>query len=143
MGAPRKDEKAMTMYELYRGGNSLASVARTFGVSRQSVYKMFKLRNLVLRERPKPLPHVLFCGHKYTLRNTGYYGRTRGARTLLHRDVWQQEHGEIPSGLDVHHRDRNRANNRLSNLALISRAEHSRLYPGRQNQHTKRAKCRG
>ena len=126
----RQDDKADAMYELYQRGHSLTGVARAFGVTRQSVYKMFKLRSLMLRSKPEPLPFVVFNGHRYTLRNTGYYGRTNGKRTLLHRDMWEARRGPIPEGFDIHHRDEDRTNNRLDNFQLLSNAEHTRLHHG-------------
>lgn len=138
MGAPRNDVKAAAMYDLYQKGYSLAAIAKTFSMTRSGAYNIFKRREWPLRSRPEPLPFVVFAGHRYTLRNTGYYGRTNGKRTLLHRDIWESRNGPIPDGFDVHHLNRDRTNNRIENLALITRAEHARRYPGRQNQFTKR-----
>ena len=135
MGAHRKDSKAEEMYELYGQGFSLDQVGKAFGVTRQSVYKMFKKRRYILRSKPKPLPFVEFNGYRYTLRNTGYYGRTNGERTLLHRDVWQSRYGSIPDGYDIHHLDRDRFNNHISNLELISKSEHASRYNTGKNGH--------
>ena len=43
------------------------------------------------------------------------------------RLVWEQEHGPVPEGVVVTFLDGNRENFDLSNLALITRAEHARL----------------
>jgi hypothetical protein len=128
MGGKRDDVKADAMYALYQDGHSLAQVAAAFGVTRQGVYKMFALRGWECRQRPEPLPFVVFGGNKYTLRNTGYYGRTDGDRTLLHRDMWEAKVGAIPAGYDVHHCDGDRTNNVMSNLALMPKPEHTRLH---------------
>lgn len=116
------------MYELYLQGHSLARVAHAFGVTRQSVYKMFLLRGLEMRRRPQPLPFVLFQGRRYTLRNTGYYGCTSGSRGLLHRHIWEEAHGAIPDGWDVHHKNGDKVDNRLSNLEGLPKEEHSRQH---------------
>lgn len=132
-----KNELAKDMYELYLKGHSLAQVGKAFnGRTRQTVYKMFNRRGFKLRERPARLPFVLWRGEKYTLRNHGYYGKTRGKRTLIHRDVWQYHNGEIPPGYDVHPLDRDRTNNKISNLELIDHAEHSKIYGAGKNQWT-------
>ena len=45
-------------------------------------------------------------------------------RRLAHRWIWEQAHGPIPAGYDVHHRDHNPLNNDLGNLELIERGRH-------------------
>jgi hypothetical protein len=46
----------------------------------------------------------------------------------VHRLIWEAAHGPIPPGFHVHHVNRNKTDNRLENLALISASEHSRLH---------------
>lgn len=38
--------------------------------------------------------------------------------TTEHRLVWEQHHGPIPDGFEIHHRDRDVRNNRIENLEL-------------------------
>ena len=40
---------------------------------------------------------------------------------LEHRAVWIEVNGEIPSGMQVHHRNGNKLDNRIENLELVSR----------------------
>jgi len=138
MAYTRKDKKAKDMYSLYCKGFSLAKVAEAFCVTRQSIYKMFKRRNFILRTPKNPLPFIMFNGKKYTLRNTGYYGCTNGHRSLFHRDVWEYHNGSIPEGYDIHHLDRDRTNNHISNLELIIKSEHSKRYNTGKNQYSKK-----
>jgi hypothetical protein len=138
----RQDEKANLMYDYYNQGYSLEQVVKAFGITRQSVFKMFKKRNFKLRDKPKPLSFVIFNGFKYTLRNNGYYGRTNGDRTLLHRDIWEFYNGSIPPGYDVHHKDEERNNNQLKNFELLPKSEHTRLYSPHNNQYTKGQKLK-
>lgn len=128
MGRLRDDVQAFAMQERYEAGLSFSEVAAEFGCSRQSVYVIFKRRNWPTRPRPAALPPVMFNGAKYTLRNTGYFGKTTGGRTLLHRDLWEHHNGPIPDGYDIHHIDHDRTNNELSNLELIDRGEHARRH---------------
>ena len=123
--ATKQTKRADEMYALYQSGYSLAKVGEAFGVTRQTVYMMFTRRNLKLRGKPEPLPFVTFNGDRYTLRNTGYYGRTDGQRTLLHRDMYEHANGEIPDGYDIHHIDRDKTNNTLENFELISKSNHA------------------
>lgn len=60
-----------------------------------------------------------------------YYERTdksvKPKRTRhLHRAVWEAEHGPIPAGHHIHHRDGNKLNNEISNLECLSHGEHQR-----------------
>ena len=116
------------MYEIYSEGHSLSRVAKAFGVTRQSVYKMFAKRRLPLRPKPDPLPYVEFGGRRYTLRKCGYFGCTNGGRGYLHRHMWVAAKGLIPKGWDIHHRNGDRQDNRMSNLALIEKGEHTKLH---------------
>ena len=52
----------------------------------------------------------------------GPYYQRKGSR--LHRDVWIYHNGPIPAGYHVHHKDSNRENNDISNLALLNRHDH-------------------
>lgn len=38
--------------------------------------------------------------------------------------VWREAHGEVPPGMIVHHENRDTMDDRIENLALISRADH-------------------
>lgn len=49
------------------------------------------------------------------------------ATVLVHRVVYEAFKGEIPSGFQVHHKDGNKQNNRISNLEAISIAHHNKL----------------
>ena len=139
MANHRKDSQAEQMYVEYQKGYSLTQIAQMFNVTRQSVYIIFKRRGLELRKK-QLLPYLYFNGKKYTLRNTGYYGRTDGERTLMHRDVWESIHGKIPKGYDIHHKDKDKSNNDISNLELLRKDEHARRYSTGNNQFTKKGK---
>jgi len=47
---------------------------------------------------------------------------------FIHRKVFEENFGEIPEGMLVHHIDEDRLNNSPSNLELISRADHCKLH---------------
>lgn len=74
---------------------------------------------------PVKRPWVEFNGERYYRDDDGYYkaSRSRG-RHLLHRDIWEAEHGPIPDGWHVHHRDHDRGNNDPANLIALSRVQH-------------------
>ena len=59
------------------------------------------------------------------LGSNGYLKITHnGKETYVHRLVWEHYNGPIPSGYHIHHRDENKRNNRISNLALSKEDEH-------------------
>jgi hypothetical protein len=51
------------------------------------------------------------------------------------RWTWEQAHGPIPPGHEIHHIDRDPLNNDLSNLQLISAAEHDDLHQREREDH--------
>lgn len=46
----------------------------------------------------------------------------------LHRVVWKAHHGAIPRGYEVHHKDHNTLNNKISNLALVKSGKHQAMH---------------
>jgi len=127
MGRPKKTEQCEKMYSMYKLGYSLDEVGKEFGVSRQSVYEMFKNHGKLLRAKKKLLVQY-FNGNKYTMRNIGYLGKTNGNRSLMHRDVWEYYNGKIKDGFDVHHINGDRTDNRIENLELMDKSDHGRLH---------------
>jgi hypothetical protein len=127
------------MHSLYLEGYSISQVAAAFSVTRQSVFTRFKRAGKAMREKKK-LPFIIFNERKYTVRTNGYYACCDGRRAYLHRDVWRHHYGNIPVGYDVHHLDEDKHNNRIENLALLTKSEHTKLHRFKNNQYTK-PKC--
>lgn len=71
-----------------------------------------------------------FLGERFY--KCGYYFQHNGKR--LHRTVWEHFNGEIPKGFHVHHIDGNRANNEISNLALVDGTEHVSKHAKEENR---------
>ncbi len=139
-----KDEKANKMYEEYQKGFSLSEVGKMFGVTRQSVFCMFKSKRRNFKLRGKiSLPYQYFNNIKFTPQSNGYYRKSHGDRKLMHRYVWEFYNVKIPLKYDIHHKDRNRANNKIENLELMKKSEHSRKYATGNNQYTKNRKKNG
>jgi len=61
-------------------------------------------------------PFIVWDGIRWHQRKDGYFASSR--RGLLHRAIYAAEHGPIPPGMDVHHKDLDKSNNDPSNLVL-------------------------
>lgn len=74
--------------------------------------------------------HFEFNGIKFYQTTPKDYCRHSVGHTtiLMHKYVWEFYNGKIPKGYEVHHIDGNRANNDISNLQLLSSAEHKKLH---------------
>lgn len=44
--------------------------------------------------------------------------------------VWEKNHGQLPKGMVVHHKDRNQLNDDISNLQALTRADHLKEHRG-------------
>lgn len=85
-------------------------------------------RGKATRFKKGDLPkNTLYDGAITIRRGKGYiykYIRVAlGKWVLLHRYIWTQEHGDIPSGMNVQFKDGNSLNCAIDNLYLISRSD--------------------
>lgn len=51
-----------------------------------------------------------------------------GKAFLLHRVVWEEAHGPVPPGHELHHLDGNRANWNLENLKAMEKEAHQQMH---------------
>ena len=49
---------------------------------------------------------------------------------MLHHAIFEKAHGFIPDGMVIHHKDFNPLNNDLSNLVMLTVAEHMQIHRG-------------
>jgi hypothetical protein len=56
----------------------------------------------------------------------GYWISIDYPRIRAHRWVWINNHGNIPKGYHIHHKDKDKSNNDISNLELIEASKHLR-----------------
>ena len=46
----------------------------------------------------------------------------------MHVIVWEYSNGKVPKGFHIHHIDKNKSNNEIKNLSLISSRDHALLH---------------
>lgn len=69
-------------------------------------------------------PDSKYSSHRY-YRGQVYNRKTGKKRwILLHRIIWQDNFGAIPTGFLIRHKDQNPGNNEISNLECISEFQH-------------------
>lgn len=74
---------------------------------------------------------VAWRGRWWSLGADGYYQNKRAPGRMLHRAIWLAHVGPIPMGWHVHHRNEDRADNRLENLEALSPADHAAIHDRR------------
>jgi hypothetical protein len=56
---------------------------------------------------------------------------TKSVRVVMaHVWAWEQQHGPIPEGYQIHHRNGDKQDNRLENLEIVDPTTHKRLHNG-------------
>lgn len=80
---------------------------------------------------------ALVDGYKFRKdKKTGYYLSSKfinNKRKRLHIYMWEKYNGNVPKGYQVHHIDRNKGNNDIENLKLLSIKEHLSLHASEQD----------
>lgn len=137
-GTPIPDEKVAEVRRLVESGMTLRLAAEMVGVAKWSYkYKGFSTRRVI----GKPIE---FKSKKYYKTDRGYWRCKDGklGKTYLHRDMWESEHGSIPKGMHVHHKDHNKDNNTMENFELLSMWMHG-SYHGKQSNDERRQREEG
>ena len=79
------------------------------------------------RANPSGPSHYRWTGAPGAPTKHGGYRRVTvapGVRKPNHVAVWEAVHGPVPTGMHVHHRDRDKTNDAIDNLVLLTNSEH-------------------
>ena len=81
-------------------------------------------------EEAKIEKNVYIDGIRFSLdeKSLYYSGYSNGEKTKLHRYIWEKYNGPIPEGYEIHHIDRNKLNNDISNLTILTTKDHHALH---------------
>jgi hypothetical protein len=133
----KNNDLVAAMYAMYQTGKSLNQIGVVYGRTRQAVYDVFQTRGYKLRSKELKGLQIL-NGINFTLTKGGYLrGSMNGKRVLMHRYVWETNRSPIPPDHDIHHINKNKQDNRIENLELLSKSEHARKYATGRNQYSK------
>lgn len=73
--------------------------------------------------------HQEYFGRKfYKDHTTGYWISTNEPKIRAHRWVWINIHGKIPKGYHIHHKNKDKSDNRIKNLELLERSRHLSIH---------------
>lgn len=64
-----------------------------------------------------------YTNHPYKVKPSG-----KAQSFLVHRKVWEENFGEIPEGMVIHHKNGNKKDNRINNLKIVTRSEHRLIH---------------
>ena len=59
-----------------------------------------------------------------------YIKDNEGKLRFEHSVIWEKYNGKIPLGMQIHHIDGNKLNNKIENLQLVTPFEHKRIHSG-------------
>lgn len=68
---------------------------------------------------------IKYKGHTFFRNEDGYY---RNGQTTFHRYKYEIKYGSIFPCFQLHHRDGDKVNNRLSNLEMLTPQEHAEVH---------------
>ena len=70
--------------------------------------------------------YIKYFGKKFYKLKGGYWANWMPIHA--HRWVWINHFGTIPEGMDIHHKDGNKLNNKIGNLEMLTRKEHKQKH---------------
>ena len=126
--------------EMYESGLCIPEIAKKFGCSKTLVRKRFFEFGIPIRSVSEAIKlgykmgaRKRMCGKNHPLWRAErtmqagyvYIFPGIGKRIREHRYIWEQSNGKIPSGCIIHHLNGIKTDNRIENLCMVTRANHS------------------
>jgi len=118
-----------TMINLHNQGYKTRDIGEMFGCRYQNIARILKHNGITFkynRKRPSNIGNIVIDnGYKIEYVGEGFPGARKTGWISVHRKVMQQHLGRVLApGEVIHHIDKDKLNNELSNLKLTTREEH-------------------
>lgn len=127
----RHNDLYAACYALYRSGKSLQYIAEVHyrgRFTRQTLHDVFKTRGYRLRIK-QLRPSRTYKGRVFRQDSAGLYRSRKGGETIyLHRLIWEEQYGLIPSNFVVIFKDGDHENFTIGNLDCLHREQAKKLY---------------
>ncbi len=52
----------------------------------------------------------------------------RRQSVTVHRLLWEETYGDIPEGMIIHHKNEDKKDNRIENLQMVSKSQHTLIH---------------
>lgn len=132
-GLSKTEAEELEQEFITKHSSTIVNKVRTYSRAREMDYELFNKYFYISEESKSGLKFKIdYNNHKagddaYDNTSKGYYVvYLNRANHLVHRIIWLLEHGEISSSMVVDHKSRDRGDNRLSNLSLVSMSHNMR-----------------
>lgn len=116
----------------------VSEIVKSLGIMRNQHETMMNTLSRGRIHRPHGVEHYKFKGYQYEKCSAGHHHKVRPGGYILvymgkgqyvrrNRLVWETANGPIPEGCEIHHLNGIKDDDRIENLACLSKAGHARI----------------